>query len=283
MYALTHTHGKSREYSKWAVNLWKGCSAGCKYCYLKRFPLSTEMGGNTPEPKKIFTTPEMLSRYGSFQKAMIAIAKKEILGHYEEIVRDGGLLFSFTTDPCLPITQDSTMIVASFCVEHGIPVMILTKQTLWLKEPTPAVQSAFVAFEKHKELIAFGFTITGHDELEPCSASNHDRISAMKELHEKGFHVWMSMEPVIDCATAQLFFSASLPYWEHAKIGLLTGGNSSPSPVELEFFISYIKISLNGTGKTVFLKRSVLKALKKEVRSDYIFVDENYSFLKHES
>jgi DNA repair photolyase len=52
--------------------------------------------------------------------------------------------------------------------------------------------------EKYKRLVAVGWTLTGVDSAEPNASPNAERIEAMRKLHEAGFKVWASIEPIID-------------------------------------------------------------------------------------
>ena len=84
--------------------------------------------------------------------------------------------FSFTTDPLLPETKTLTWWAAGYAINQGVPVKILTKCTAWV--------DAFLKLDiepEEKVLYAFGFTITGHDELEKGASTNLQRIEAMKK------------------------------------------------------------------------------------------------------
>lgn len=77
--------------------------------------------------------------------------------------------------------------------------------------------------EYMKRHIAFGWTLTGHDELEPHAAPNGVRIAAMREMADYGMKVWASIEPVIDFPAAlDMIYQALNAGCQHFKIGLLT-------------------------------------------------------------
>jgi DNA repair photolyase len=74
-----------------------------------------------------------------------------------------------------------------------------------------------------KSHIAFGWTLTGHDELEPNAFSNADRIATMREMADYGMKVWASIEPVIDFhSSLDMICQALDAGCQHFKIGLLT-------------------------------------------------------------
>lgn len=68
--------------------------------------------------------------------------------------------------------------------------------------------------------IAFGFTLTGHDELEPGASTNAERINAMQKLHEAGFKTWASIEPIIDFGSSLAMILDCLTFCDYFKIGL---------------------------------------------------------------
>jgi hypothetical protein len=81
---------------------------------------------------------------------------------------------------------------------------------------------------KKASLLAVGFTLTGHDELEPNAISNEERIGCIDflarhyPLAEK-CHLWASIEPVIDFPhSLDMIYQALNAGCQHFKIGLLT-------------------------------------------------------------
>lgn len=202
--ALYQPKNKAAEYSKWACNFYVGCSNGCEYCYCKKGILAGTMGMDSPQLKKCFKD----------EIHALEVFEKELLMNKEELQRDG-LFFSFTTDPMLEETQDLTYEATSIAIANGVPVQILTKTTYGL---------TFLNRDcSLKHLIAFGFTLTGHDELEQNASPNFKRIEEMKILHEAGFKTFASIEPVIDFDSSFNMIRYALPYCDLYKIGLLSG------------------------------------------------------------
>lgn len=177
MKAIYMPKGKAGEYAKYAVNFYVGCSNGCEYCYLKRGVLAHTMGGDKPVLKKCFKDH---SPYGVFIREL-----------HDNIVelRKHGLFFTFTSDPLLPETQELNNAAVLYAVNQGVPCKFLTKR---------ADFKVLDSFEYFKHLIAYGFTLTGFDELEPNATNTGYRIMKMKELHDKGFKTFASIEPIID-------------------------------------------------------------------------------------
>jgi hypothetical protein len=76
---------------------------------------------------------------------------------------------------------------------------------------------------REKQLYAFGFTLTGHDELEKGAATNSDRIRAMKLLSMEGFKTWASIEPIIDFENSYNMIVQTVGFCDLYKIGLMSG------------------------------------------------------------
>lgn len=210
--ALYNPAGKAGEYAVWACNFFVGCSNGCKYCYLKKGIGKTVLGGDRPVLKKCFKNQEH--------------ALKILLNEIETNGTDAfktGLFFSFTTDPMLPETIALTQAAIYLCLYRSVPVILLTKCAYWdhnelLKDSIAELGETFV-----KSKIAFGFTLTGVDELEPNASPNMKRISAMAKLHKAGFKTWASIEPVIDIPTSLAMINLSHGFCDLYKIGLESG------------------------------------------------------------
>lgn len=205
--ALYQPSGKAGEYAGWAVNFYTGCSNNCDYCYCKRGVMA-HVWSNRPHLKKCFK-----SEFYAF-----SIFKKEVEQNIED-VRKSGLLLSFTTDPLLPETMELTFATIVYCYRSDIPVSVLTKCTDW----SHSDRFDTLTYLNHKEKIAFGFTLTGHDEMEPGAPSNTERIKLMQNLHTLGFKTFASIEPVIDIDSAESMIRASEPYCDLFKIGLRSG------------------------------------------------------------
>ena len=200
--AIYMPKGKAGEYAKYACNFYVGCSNNCDYCYCKRGVLGHAMGKPKATLKKCF---EGHSPYGVFIREL-----------HENIVqfRQHGILFSLTTDPLLPETQDLTNAAVLYAVNQGVPCKILTKRADF------KVLDSFYYFQ---HLIAYGFTLTGHDELERGASTNAERIERMRKLHDLGFKTFASIEPIIDLKSSYEMIKQTLGFCDLYKIGLLSG------------------------------------------------------------
>lgn len=214
--AIYNPSGKAGEYAEWACNFYTGCSNNCSYCYLKKGVLS-HMWSTTPQLKKCFKD----------ENHALEIFEKELRANLPELQKHG-LLFSFTTDPMLEKTKWLTINAIKRCFWNNVHCTILTKCAfstfgMWFpnKERFMSVEDLF---SENKNLISFGFTLTGHDELELNASTNAERIEAMRKLHDFGFKTWASIEPVIDIQSSFNMIFATAGFCDLYKVGLMSGG-----------------------------------------------------------
>lgn len=236
--AIYKPKGKAAEYSEWACNFYVGCSNGCTYCYLKKGRGAKILGGCEPKLKACFKN----------EKHALEVFEKELKANLPELQKHG-VFFSFTTDPMLEETQNLTYEATSIAIANNVPVKILTKTTYGLlflnKECTL------------KHLIAFGFTLTGHDELEPNASSNAKRIEAMKKLHDAGFKTFASIEPIIDLHTSYEMVIKSIHFCDLFKIGIMSGAKYDKNDLH-KFLSNIILMACSAGERKVYFKDSLL-------------------------
>lgn len=235
MKILSRPKKNAEEYGRWAVNPYVGCSNQCEYCFLRKGPSGKYLGQDHPVLKKGVVNEEHAC----------LVAMTEILENEEQIKKDGGLFFSFTTDPLLPDTHDACLTIAAWAINHGITVMMLTKCASFYTDGDSEFPSfhdlpfidcrrqnmryiwapnAYLA-KPDLQCIAIGWTLTGHDELEPKASPNAEHIKAMDRLAASGFKTWASIEPVIDFVSSFDMIRQALDAGcQHFKIGLMTRG-----------------------------------------------------------
>ena len=171
--AIYNPSGKAQEYSRWAANFFVGCSAMCHYCYNRHGITAKVLGADVPTLKKCLKDED----------AALQIFIKEV-DQNREALQEHGLFFNFVSDPFLKETIELNTAAIQYCLLERIPVKVLTKQTWWLEEFLKGFETWIQENIRYecKYLLAFGFTLTGHDELEPGAAPNKDRIRAMNSL-----------------------------------------------------------------------------------------------------
>lgn len=248
--AIYNPSGKAGEYSYWACNFYVGCSNGCEYCYCKKGILAGTMGQDKPQLKACFKD----------EGHAMEVFRKELKENLEEL-RTHGIFFSFTTDPMLNETINLTLLAIHSCIIRGVPVKILTKNAentlfafIGVKGLTPGVMQNF--FQEHRRMFSIGFTLTGHDELEPGASPNAERIAAMQELHYAGFKTFASIEPIIDFESSFEMILRAQAYCDLFLIGLKSGVKYLKH--EVQGFISSVNRQCNSV--KIYWKDSLLKA-----------------------
>ena len=261
--------GKAREYSPWACNLYVGCSNDCSYCFNKRGVLSKVAGGPVAKLKSGIKDEDQA----------FDIFLSELKRYKDRIIRDGGLMFSFTTDPCLPETVHLTMKCVAAAAEMHVPCSILTKCAEWTNEEY--LVKGLLGF--CKDYVAVGFTLTGRDDLERGASKNAERVLAMRSLHDEGYRTFASIEPVINLDRSLEMIRQSTDCCDHYKIGLLSGDEKTGDRYDiagrLEEFIYEVDELLTREKKTVYWKKSVTQVIGHEI-SDPCCVDKTFNIFK---
>lgn len=270
--AIYNPSGKAGEYSYWACNFYVGCSNGCTYCYLKTGVLAHAMSGDKPTLKKCFKDEEHA----------LQIFEKELIQNKEELQKHG-LFFTFTSDPLLKETIKLTFTAVQKCVFYDIPVKILTKVAdfgeWWFSQLTSEnsikEQLLHLAYTKS---VAFGFTLTGHDELELGASTNAERVKSMKILHESGYKTFASLEPIINFADTLEMIEKTQGICDLYKIGLESGKQYSQSV--LREFIEQCCLKSARMSK-IYFKDTLLKqaGISRDSLPDYC-VDRDYNLFE---
>jgi len=238
--AIYATGGPAAEYGKYGCTLYVGCSNGCTYCYLKKEPFKNACGGDVPTLKKCFKD----------EGHALEVFEKELMANLHELQKHG-LFFTFTSDPCLEETIELNARAWSYCVQMDIPVKILTKKVGFVDALIEYVKTSKVIYKKY---MAIGFTLTGHDNLEPGASTNAERIEAIKKLHEAGFKTFASIEPVIDIKSSRQMIKLTKDFRYLYKIGLLSG--KIYDRLELRHFVV---MASNFTDAKIYFKDILLK------------------------
>lgn len=248
--ALYTPKGAAMEYGRVGCNFYTGCPHNCEYCYLKRGITGKALGGTEVKLKKCFKDADH-----AFE-----VFKREATQHLDHL-RETGVFFSFTTDPLISETQDLTTQAVCWLNRHGIKSWILTKNATFFES---LVFQALIVENKdiRRDLIHFGFTLTGRDDMEANASSNRERIEAMRILHYAGFPTWASIEPVIEWTSTERIVVASIPYCDHYKIGLRSGVKKDYyNPKEVVERIAFLCTLLRKADRSFYIKESVRKVL----------------------
>lgn len=257
--AIYMPKGKAGEYAKYACNFYVGCSNNCSYCYCKRGLLGHAMGAPIATLKKCFKDEEH-----AFE-----VFKNEVKNNLEEL-RKHGLFFTFTSDPFLEETRKLTIISVGYAVSFDIPCKILTKRADFIDY----LPGEWIFNEWYTSKMAFGFTLTGHDELEPGANTNAERIETMRNLHEMGFKTFASIEPVISIEKSKQMIEQTLGFCNLYKIGLLSGHKDYTKFDVMDFVADINYVILNHSYSFPDFKTHI-KVYWKDSVLDYIGMNRN--------
>lgn len=271
--AIYNPSGKAGEYSYWACNFFKGCDNDCDYCYLKKGVLARN-----------WTPYAVLKQCFRNEDHAIQIFKKELIQNLKEL-QEKGLFFTFSSDPALPKTWLLTCRAINICRDYDVPFKILTKRTDWLIDQFLFELEANGTIwnrDPKIHLWAFGFTLTGHDELEKNASKNIERIMAMKKLKAAGFKTFASIEPIIDFWSARRMIEATIDHCDLYKVGLQSG--KKYDVVEAQSFVEWLNElpQCNNTGHPkIYLKESLQKLTRyRNEELDSFFVTRDYNIFK---
>ena len=256
--------GKASECSMYSCNLYTGCSNNCVYCYLKRSHMSGYWG-----------TVPTLKGYFKDENDVVNVFQKE-LSECLPYLQKYGLSMSFTTDPLIPETIGLTVKVVEICIKNSVNVKLLTKYGGF-------EDSFFNLFNgsvsELKEHVAFGVTLTGHNEWEPGAPSNEKRIESMRKLHSLGYRTFESDEPIIDFKSTMKMITETLDCCDFYKIGLMSGGGVKYDLKKGRKFLKGLK-RLPGQPK-IYLKDSLVSFLGIDRNMlPRNFVERNYNIFK---
>lgn len=253
--------GRAREYSPYALNLYRGCNHGCFYCYVprmyKRFDRDYEH--------------EKVKYYDLELKELKQTAKK-----FKDSRKQ--VLMSFTTDPynAFNDTLQLTRKALKILLEYKYPVAILTKAGKKILKDL----DIFKKFGKH---IKVGFTLTyDNDEdslrYEPQAAPFTERIETLKILFEEGIKTWISIEPVIKPVQSLSCIEKSLLYTDHYKIGKINYYNSIENEIDWFKFLEDVVNIMRINNKKFYIKKDLqlfkdnIILQKNEIDTDFLNV-----------
>lgn len=194
--------GRAREYSPRALNVYRTCAHGCRYCYVPKMTRSTSESYFVPSPAPIeglaADIEEQLSR--------------------EDITEQ--VLLSFIGDPYSPSSDDNavTRECLKVLLDHHVPVAILTKGG----ERSLGDIDLISQFDTRDIMI--GATLTFDDiglsrSWEPGAALPQERIDTLQTYHDMGVKTFASMEPVISTEQSLKLLPASVDAVDLYKLG----------------------------------------------------------------
>lgn len=231
--------GRAGEYGDYAINIYTGCTHGCKYCFArdmaKRF--GTADGWKNVKPRD----------------GIVEAVKEQLIG-----MKGAGKLIHlcFTCDP-YPADIDTTPTrqIIQAIKDSGNHVQILTKGG------TRAVRD----FDLLDENDWFGVTITGADEsMEPDADRAVNNVIELAMAHHKGIKTWVSFEPVI-APEAVLKWVKQTCFADKIKIGKL---NHRKSDVDWKAFGEDCEALCRRLHLNYYIKADLRKEMEKSNEND---------------
>ncbi len=232
--------GEAEEYSRLALNIYKGCTHHCLYCYVSEYThTDPEEYYSTPNPKKdVLSKIEKDAKKLSGQKNIPDIHLSFMGDVYQPAEMELGL------------TRQAIQIL----IKYDLPFTILTKGG------TRAIRD-FDLLENY-ERASFGSTIiftsqADADHWEPEAPPLTDRINAFQEAKMRGIRTWVSLEPVIDPNQALELIEYFHPFVDHWKVGKLNHHPDIEKKVDWLKFRADVTALLDKVGADYMLKSSL--------------------------
>ncbi len=243
---LYHPSGRAGAYANngYAANIFKGCTHGCRYCFV---PIFLHMGAEERKTFQTIVTPahNVVTRMKNDLKR---------IGKIEEPI-----FLSFTCDP-YPLDVRMyiyTRDIIEAILDSGNCVNILTKAG------TTASRD-FDLLEKDRRN-KIGATLTFHDEhllrkWEPRASTAFNRIEMLRIAKESGITTWASIEPVIVPSESLKIMEAAMPYVDEFKIGKWNHDEQADK-INWKAFAHDAKDLMDKHGKKYILKEDLIKYL----------------------
>jgi DNA repair photolyase len=190
--------GKAGEYGELALNHYKGCGHGCRYCYV---------------PPILYKSPDQFHGNPQARTLDHRILNKEL-----EAIRGQTVFLCFTCDPYQPIDTEAkvTREIIQRLRLYDVSVNILTKGGLrstrdfdLLAKDPQAKYGATLTFLNPEDSVKW----------EPHAALPQERIDALKKAHDLGIRTWASLEPVIDPDQSLKLIRQTKDFVDEYKIG----------------------------------------------------------------
>ena len=233
--------GKAKEYipDGYALNIYKGCTFGCNYCF---------------SPRVMHETKELYHAGASPRKNFREKIIKELPQYKGKKV-----FMSFISDPFQPCEDEYklTEFVLAEMLNWGVIPVILTKGIV-----SEEVFKLITAFPE----VYFGCTLTTpHDdaayEFEPKAPLPSLRIAQLERFFGAGVPTWVSLEPVIYPIHALEAIEDTHEFVNEYKIGKLNYNNEQTREVDWKRFVQQAIILCKKYNTKYYIKESLKKYL----------------------
>jgi len=233
--------GKAKEYipDGYALNIYVGCSFGCRYCYA---------------PKIMHQDKELYHIVGKPRKRFREKIIQEII-----LYKGKKVFLSFISDPFQPCEQEYklTEFVLGEMLLRGVIPVILTKGIV-----SDKVFDLICSFKE----VYFGCTLTSADNdvaltWEPKAPLASLRMDQIKRFHDRNVHTWVSLEPVIYPGEALEVIEKTHNYVDEYKIGKLNYENIGEK-IDWKKFVDQVINLCEKYGVKYYIKNSLKEYLE---------------------
>lgn len=228
--------GRAREYAPLAVNLYKSCTHGCRYCYAASTMRMTK------------------ENFHSENRSRVDVIKKLKKDATKLSGDDREILFCFLGDPYNPDEPEKgiTRQAIKIMIENDLRFTVLTKGGDRVRRDL----DLFQGYSKASIGQTIVFSKQGSaDYWEPNAAPLKERFILAEDLHNLGIKTWVSLEPVIEPDQALEVVGQLYPFVDLWKVGPV---NYQKAEIDWKQFKADIEILFKEVGADYILKQELL-------------------------
>jgi len=243
MRAIYAPTGPAREYAELGLNVYLGCSHGCRYCY----------AGPTMKQTREFHQAEARPK-----KGLLADLRADLAACGPDTPR---VHLSFLSDPWQPEEAERGLTREALTMfrQARVPVQTLTKAGQLPRRDFDILAACDTWF---------GVSLSWTDDAdraawEPGAGSVTERMFLLRDAKAAGMRTWVSVEPVVDPAQALDVIRHLTPWVDEWRVGKLTK-HEAANGVDWRTFASECLDLLRSTGRDYLLKDSLAPFLPRD-------------------
>jgi len=232
--------GRAREYGEWAVNLYTGCTHGCKYCYV---------------PAVYRKSPKEFHSKATPRNDILKKLDKDLELQAAQGITEP-LFFCFACDPYQPAEFEYriTRRALELCQDYGRNFNVLTKASIL---PLRDI-SLYSNGDKFGMTLVFNKSLD-LTEWEPGASAYDDRLNALKTFHKAGIHTWISLEPVIDPRQTIQIIHDTRNFVDEYRVGTINHNSELHHSIDWTSFHSTITDILDHYAVDYYIKEDLRK------------------------
>ena len=187
-----------------SLNPYRGCSHGCRYCYVRGYPApiagpqgNKEQGDENESLTGVRSTPRLHDPQAWGQWVTPKLNAPELLWAQRHKLHEESVFISSATDPYQPIEKDFRLTRKCLKVLLACP----TTQVI-IHTRSPMVLQDLELLQAFGDRLSIGFSIPTDDDavrqiVEPDAPSIPSRWSAIERLSKAGIRVNLSATPLL--------------------------------------------------------------------------------------